>query len=61
MCERDWALISPSDVTIGTSGERFMAERAKATITEADTSHVAMISQPQAVTDVILSALSNFG
>ena len=33
-----------------------MAERAGATITEVDGSHVIMISQPQAVTDVILEA-----
>lgn len=52
-----WAVISPSDVVIGPSGERFMAERAGATIVEVDTSHVAMISQPQAVTDLILTAL----
>jgi pimeloyl-ACP methyl ester carboxylesterase len=52
-----WALISPHDVTIGPSGERFMAERAKATITEVDASHVAMISQPKATADLILSAL----
>jgi pimeloyl-ACP methyl ester carboxylesterase len=52
-----WALISPNDVTIGPSGERFMAERAKATIVEVDASHVAMISQPQATTDLILTAL----
>ena len=34
-----------------------MAERAGATITEVDGSHVIMISQPQAVTDVILTAV----
>jgi hypothetical protein len=34
-----------------------MAQRAKSTITEIEGSHVIMISQPQAVTDVILSAL----
>ena len=33
-----------------------MAQRAQATITELDGSHVIMISQPQAVMDVILSA-----
>ena len=33
-----------------------MAERAGATITEVDGSHVIMISQPEAVTDVILEA-----
>ena len=36
---------------------RSMAERAGATITELDGSHVIMISQPQAVTDVILEAV----
>jgi hypothetical protein len=35
-----------------------MAQRAGATITELEGSHVIMISQPQAVTDVILKALS---
>jgi hypothetical protein len=34
-----------------------MAERAKANITELEGSHVIMISQPTAVTDVILEAL----
>jgi pimeloyl-ACP methyl ester carboxylesterase len=53
-----WAIVSPHDVVIGPRGERFMAERAKATITELDTSHVAMIAQPQAVADVILTAVA---
>jgi hypothetical protein len=35
-----------------------MAERAGATITEIEGSHVIMISQPQAVTDVILRAVA---
>ncbi len=38
-----------------------MAERAGATLTELEGSHVIMISQPQAVTDVILQALSQVG
>ena len=42
-------------------GLRFMAERSGATIVEVDASHVAMISQPQAVTDVILGALESVG
>jgi hypothetical protein len=33
-----------------------MARRAGADITEIDSSHVVMVSQPQAVTDVILRA-----
>lgn len=54
-----WAMISPNDLTIGPSGERFMAERAGAVITEIDASHVAMMSQPQAVTDLIVAALGS--
>ena len=53
-----WAIISPSDFVIGPSGERFMAERAGATITEVEASHAMMISQPQAVADVILTAVA---
>jgi pimeloyl-ACP methyl ester carboxylesterase len=53
-----WAIISPNDLVIGPSGERFMAERAGATITVIDASHVVMLSQPQAVADVILTAVA---
>jgi hypothetical protein len=35
-----------------------MAKRAGATITEVEGSHVIMISQPQAVTDLMLEALA---
>lgn len=54
-----WAVISPSDFIIGPAGERLMAERAEATITEIDASHAMMISQPQAVADVILAAVNS--
>ena len=54
-----WAVISPSDFIIGPSGERFMAERAGATITEVEASHAMMISQPQVVADVILTAVNS--
>jgi pimeloyl-ACP methyl ester carboxylesterase len=53
-----WAIISPSDFVIGPSGERFMAERATTAITEVEASHAMMISQPQAVADVILAAVA---
>jgi pimeloyl-ACP methyl ester carboxylesterase len=53
-----WAIISPSDFVIGPAGERFMAERAEATITEVDASHAMMISQPEVIADVILTAVS---
>ena len=53
-----WAIISPSDFVIGPSGERFMAERSGATITEVEASHAMMISQPPAVADVMLTAVA---
>lgn len=52
-----WAAISPNDLAIGPSLERFMAERAGAEIVEIDGSHVFMIAQPQAVADLILRAV----
>jgi pimeloyl-ACP methyl ester carboxylesterase len=53
-----WAVVSSGDKVVGTDAVRSMAERAGATITEVEGSHVIMISQPQVVTDVILSALT---
>jgi pimeloyl-ACP methyl ester carboxylesterase len=53
-----WAVVSPSDLAVGAGIERFMAERAKAEIVEVDGSHLLMISQPQAVADVILTAVA---
>jgi pimeloyl-ACP methyl ester carboxylesterase len=52
-----WAVVSSGDKVVGTDAVRSMAERAGATITEAEGSHVIMISQPRLVTDVILRAL----
>jgi pimeloyl-ACP methyl ester carboxylesterase len=53
-----WAVVATGDKTIGTDVERSMAERAGATITEVEVSHVIMISKPHVVTDVILTALA---
>src|ERR687890_520732 len=53
-----WAVVSTGDKVVGTDAVRSMAERAGATITEVEGSHVIMISQPQVVTDVILTALA---
>jgi pimeloyl-ACP methyl ester carboxylesterase len=53
-----WAAVASSDTAAGTDVIRSMAERAGATITELEGSHVIMISQPEAVTDMILKALS---
>ena len=52
-----WAVIATADKTIGVTGERAMAERAGAITVEVDASHVVMISQPQAVADLIRTAL----
>jgi pimeloyl-ACP methyl ester carboxylesterase len=51
-----WTVVATGDKAAGADLVRSMAERAGATITEVDGSHVIMISQPQAVTDVILEA-----
>jgi pimeloyl-ACP methyl ester carboxylesterase len=52
-----WAVIPTGDKAAGTDVLRRMAERAGATIVEADGSHVIMISQPKIVTDVVRQAL----
>ena len=51
-----WAVIATGDKAAGTDVTRSMAERAGARITEVDGSHVIMISQPEAVSQVILDA-----
>jgi pimeloyl-ACP methyl ester carboxylesterase len=56
-----WAVVATGDKAAGSDVVRSMAQRAKATITEVEGSHVIMISQPQAVTDVILTALTAVG
>jgi len=51
-----WAVVAKGDKAAGADVVRSMAERAGATITEVEGSHVIMISEPEAVTDVILKA-----
>jgi pimeloyl-ACP methyl ester carboxylesterase len=53
-----WAVVSTGDKAAGSDVVRSMAERAGATITEAEGSHVIMISQPQLVADAILTAVA---
>jgi pimeloyl-ACP methyl ester carboxylesterase len=53
-----WAVVATGDKAAGTDVVRSMAERAGAKVTEVDGSHVIMVSQPQAVTDVILEAIA---
>ena len=51
-----WAVVATGDKAAGADVVRSMAERARATITEAEGSHVIMISQPETVANVILTA-----
>ena len=53
-----WAVVATGDKAAGTDVVRSMAERAGAKITEVEGSHVIMVSQPQAVTSVILEAMA---
>jgi len=56
-----WAVVATDDKAAGADLVRSMAERAGATITEVEGSHVIMISQPEAVADVILTAAGTVG
>jgi pimeloyl-ACP methyl ester carboxylesterase len=56
-----WAVVATGDKAAGADVVRSMAKRAGATITEVEGSHVIMISQPGAVTDVILDAVAAVG
>src|SRR5499433_4150672 len=52
-----WYIIAKNDRTIQPDCERFLAKRMGATTTEVASSHVVMLSQPQAVIDVIRKAV----
>ena len=52
-----WSVVAVGDKAAGTDVIRSMAKRAAAKTVEIKGSHVIMVSQPQAVTDVILEAL----
>jgi pimeloyl-ACP methyl ester carboxylesterase len=52
-----WAVVATGDKAAGSDVVRSMAQRAGAAITEVEGSHVIMISQPQATTDVIRQAI----
>ena len=51
-----WTVLASPDKAAGTDVVRSMAERAGATITEVEGSHVIMISRPDVVADVIKTA-----
>jgi pimeloyl-ACP methyl ester carboxylesterase len=53
-----WALVATQDNTIGTENVRFMAKRAAPSRTvEVDAAHAVLLSQPQAVVDLIDEAV----
>ena len=56
-----WAVVGTEDRVIPPDTQRHMAERAGATITDADGSHVSMVSQPQATIDAIAAAAEAAG
>lgn len=52
-----WYLVATNDHAIPPKTQRFMAQRAGATVDSVDASHVPMMSQPDATTRVILKAV----
>ena len=53
-----WAIVASSDNAIPPEGERQMAARAGAQTVEVDASHSIALSQPQAVADLIRTAVT---
>jgi pimeloyl-ACP methyl ester carboxylesterase len=51
-----WSIIGKRDQTVHPDLERYLAKRMGATTLELDSSHVPMLSHPQAVVDVIIKA-----
>jgi pimeloyl-ACP methyl ester carboxylesterase len=56
-----WYLLGTQDKAIPPALQRFMAERAHATIVEVPASHVSFLSQPDAATQLILQAVDATG
>jgi pimeloyl-ACP methyl ester carboxylesterase len=52
-----WMLISKEDRSLPPAAQHFMATRMGATVTEVDCSHVAPVSQPEAVFELIENAV----
>jgi pimeloyl-ACP methyl ester carboxylesterase len=53
-----WYLLGSEDKAIPPATQRYMAERAKASIVEIPASDASMVSQPDAVTELILTAVN---
>lgn len=56
-----WAVLGTEDLVIPLATQRRMAERAGATITEVDASHVSMVSQPEPTLAAIRAAAESIG
>jgi pimeloyl-ACP methyl ester carboxylesterase len=56
-----WYIVGKNDRTVHPDLERFVAKRMRATVTELDSSHVPMLSQPDRVIAVILAAAAAVG
>jgi pimeloyl-ACP methyl ester carboxylesterase len=54
-----WYIVSAKDRVVSVELERMFAERMGATTSEVDASHLSILSQPTAVADVILEAVSH--
>jgi pimeloyl-ACP methyl ester carboxylesterase len=54
-----WAVVGTEDRVIPPATQRSMAERAGATISEVEASHVSMVSKPQAAIDAIVAAAAS--
>ncbi len=52
-----WYLLGTEDKAIPPELQRYMAERANATIVEVPASHVSFVSQPEVATNLILQAV----
>jgi pimeloyl-ACP methyl ester carboxylesterase len=53
-----WYLLGTEDKAIPPATQRYMAERANASIVEIPALHASMVSQPDAVTELILTAVN---
>ena len=56
--KRSWYIVATKDRTVQPELQRFLAKRMNATITETESSHVPMLSNPRVVIDVIRTAAS---
>jgi len=57
--KRSWFILAKKDHTVHPELQRYLAKRMNATLVEADSSHVPMLSQPQLVLEVIRKAAAS--